>query len=356
MCSELTLSVSNSILKHYDIKPFHKTCEELDRYINRNYKNIVLIVFDGLGYDLLTKNALNGILAKNIKSKLNSVCPSITPAALTSIETGLYPIQTGWIGTNCYFKEYNQTVNLYTGKDKYYDNNIVVGGELLSHKYMPIKHIVDLIYQKNNNVSVAKVSPFGEYKAYSSYDICEHLFEILKTNSRTFTYCYNFQPDYDAHIFGCYSNEVKNKIEEIEKSLESLLSISNDTLIIITADHGLIDLSKTLCFDDFPDISECLLMRPSLDARCISFFVKKEKINVFPKVFNSYFGKQFLLYKKEEIINKNIFGAGIPYKRGLEFIGDYIAIANGDIAIENKNINGGYHDLKADHAGLTSKE
>lgn len=38
-------NVSNSILKHFDVLPYHNTLPELDNIINeRNYKNIVLIL------------------------------------------------------------------------------------------------------------------------------------------------------------------------------------------------------------------------------------------------------------------------------------------------------------------------
>ena len=56
--NDCLVNVSNSILRYYGLKNYHSTSEVLDRYLDNSYKNIVLILYDGLGSKLL-KNKLS---------------------------------------------------------------------------------------------------------------------------------------------------------------------------------------------------------------------------------------------------------------------------------------------------------
>ena len=89
------LGIPNSILAHYGAKPHHATQPILDEKLRNNYKNIVLLVLDGLGLDVLKAHAPNGFLAKNCVAQLSSVYPCATTSALTTFETGLTPVEHG---------------------------------------------------------------------------------------------------------------------------------------------------------------------------------------------------------------------------------------------------------------------
>ena len=68
-----------------------------------------------------------------------------------------------------------------------------------------------------------------------------------------------------------------------------------DTLLIVTADHGHID-NECVNITNYPGICECLDKKPSLEPRVINFFVKRDKEEVFVNEFN----KELLLGKKSE--------------------------------------------------------
>ena len=62
----------------------------------------------------------------------------------------------------------------------------------------------------------------------------------------------------------------ENKIQELEQKL------SDDTIIIISADHGHKDIEKAYTLLDYPEIQECLIMPPSLESRVVTFWVKRK--------------------------------------------------------------------------------
>ena len=43
------LSLSHSILKHYGVSSDYATLSDLDAVLKRGYKNVVVMVFDGMG-------------------------------------------------------------------------------------------------------------------------------------------------------------------------------------------------------------------------------------------------------------------------------------------------------------------
>ena len=87
------ISISNSILKYFDLKPYHDSLKELDKILEKKkYQNVVLLLCDGMG-SINLKNNLekNTFLRKNHLKDITSVFPPTTTAATTSILSGKTP-------------------------------------------------------------------------------------------------------------------------------------------------------------------------------------------------------------------------------------------------------------------------
>ncbi len=95
---ENIVNLSNSILKYMDIETNEKTLNLLDTILEeKDYTNIILQIYDGLGINILMKNAKeDSILRKGLETTITSIFPSSTVAATTSILTGTYPGSHGW--------------------------------------------------------------------------------------------------------------------------------------------------------------------------------------------------------------------------------------------------------------------
>lgn len=98
-------------------------------------------------------------------------------------------------------------------------------------------------------------------------------------------------------------------------------------------------------------------MPPSLEPRFISFWIKSDKKDYFENKFKEKFENDYILYSKEEFMNSNLLGYGKKHKKIDDFIGDYIAIAISDTAI---NL-GTYLSIEkyvklSTHCGLTRNE
>lgn len=347
------LGIPNSILAHYGAKPHHATQSILDEKLSRGYKNIVLLVLDGMGIDVLTVHAPNGFLAKNCVTQLSSVYPCTTVSALTTFETGLTPIEHGWLGWAHYFNEIGKSVELYTNNESGTEHS--VSDKSMAWGTLGYKNLFTQIEEADSSVECCRVSPFGEYWCDTNEAICKHIETLCKKDGRRYIYAYHFQPDKDMHNSGCYSERTKANMVLFDKQIEQLASSLTDTLMIVTADHGLCN-TKLLCIEDYPEIWKCLYAPPTREPRSLSFFVKDENKADFPSLWQKYFDKSFILMTGDEAFNSTYFGSGTPHKRAREFLGDYVALATGDVGIWFRDEKGECPDYKALHAGLCRGE
>src|SRR6185503_18205579 len=67
--------------------------------------NLVLLIVDGLGDNLLMRRAAGGELARRRKRAITSVFPSTTASAITTSYTGRTPVEHGLTGWFQYFGE-----------------------------------------------------------------------------------------------------------------------------------------------------------------------------------------------------------------------------------------------------------
>ena len=170
------LNLINSIIKHYKVKSKYKGIEVLDKELEKNYKNIVFIILDGMGRNLLNQVSPNGFFSQNKKDEITSIYPSTTTAVLNTYYSGKPPIETGWIAWSQYFKEYGRAIDMFSAVDSY-------TGE--SYKDAKID-IYDLISYETVYDKIEKSS-----KDVKAYEInpphCEsHSKRCIKTNDRIF--------------------------------------------------------------------------------------------------------------------------------------------------------------------------
>lgn len=134
------------------------------------------------------------------------------------------------------------------------------------------------------------------------------------------------------HSNGCGSKAVKEALENIEMNVNKLVDELEDTIIIVTADHGHIDTDYVV-LQNYPQICDCLVRLPSLEPRVLIFFIKEGKKEIFEEEFRNEFGDKFLLMPMEEAINNNLFGTGKHHENFRAMLGDYLAIATDDVTI-----------------------
>ena len=161
------------------------------------------------------------------------------------------------------------------------------------------------------------------------------------------------------HTYGTKSKEVNGFVLNAQKQLENMCDKFDDnTLLIISADHGHKDIKKAYTLLDYPEIQECLIMPATLESRVLTFWVKDNMKTEFVKRFNAIFNKEFWLMNKEDFLNKYHFlGYGDMHYKIDDFIGDYVALSVADSMIRLETfLVEGKPIKKSTHCGLTKEE
>jgi predicted AlkP superfamily pyrophosphatase or phosphodiesterase len=179
-----------------------------------------------------------------------------------------------------YFSEIKKSVELFTGKQsgtsyRATEYNIVWDNIGFINLFTQIK-------EADTSVECCRVSSFSEYRTDTNEVICTYLETLCNKDGRRYIYAYHFQPDYDMHHNGCNSERVKADVVLFDKQIEQLSTRLQDTLLIVTADHGLTDIEESL-IEDYPEINECLYAVPTREPRSISLFVKPKFKEIFPE-------------------------------------------------------------------------
>jgi predicted AlkP superfamily pyrophosphatase or phosphodiesterase len=154
------------------------------------------------------------------------------------------------------------------------------------------------------------------------------------------------------HSYGCYSVEAKAWVRELNKRVENMCKGLKDTIVIVTADHGHIDL-KYKFVTDYPNILKMLVRPTSIESRAACFYVKEKYKGGFREQFYKAFGEEFLLLSKDEVIEQKLFGDGKLHPKFEEFIGDFLAVAISDTGIAYSRNSA---QFVSNHAGMTKQE
>ena len=341
-------NLPNSILRYFGAETAGKTLPLLDRYLDKEYKNVVVFLLDGMGKAIVERHlAENGPFRSNQKGIYRSVFLSTTVAATTSIMSGLQPCEHSWLGWDCYYPQVDKNITVFFNYEQ--------GTETPAADYdvprtvTPYETVFDRIHKVGKQAYM--FAPFWEPKTDDIGEMCERVRGLCGEPGQKYIYVYWNQPDGLLHKTGCGSEEVHEAMLTLEATVSALAESLEDSLVIVTADHGHIDTEAAELYD-YPELTDCLIRRPSLEPRVLNLFVKEEKKEFFEREWDRLFGDRFLLMPTEEVIERKLMGTGQPHAMFRRMLGDYLAIATGDLTI----FYSGTNRWLSNHGSLTEDE
>jgi hypothetical protein len=163
------------------------------------------------------------------------------------------------------------------------------------------------------------------------------------------------------HRYGPYSEEVTAEIQAFEFLLKNFVSqLSNatkqETLIMLTADHGVNETQRTHFLKDYPNVANSLQLPPVGDSRTAVLFPKQGQGEKLSSEFERRI-EGFRLVASSELVEKGAFGKTQDSSILQSVVGDLAALSKGPNAMQypyyederNREQRGG-------HGGMTPEE
>lgn len=338
------VNVSSSILKYFGVSPQHKTYEPLDKLLEKNKdKKIVLFLFDAMGKKTLTTyKYVAPFIYKHKFQTVSAVFPPTTAASTTSICNALYPSETGWIGWWAYL---NGTLCTSFSSQIYNSEEFMSPTIVETLKY---SSIFEQINEKNGADIACSVQSFA-LKDPSMKGLIDEV--ERKLPDKKYIYAYLTEPDHYMHTLGEINDTTKGIIADIDNQLKNFVERHKDVLILSLADHDMKNTVPVEYHQDIFDLAKNHIF--SIEPRAATFFVDKDKHELFYNLLKEYYEDDFDIYTKQEVIDLELFGpkeTRSPYFDKL--LGDFLLVSTGDKVFTFPNGEA----LFANHAGGTEEE
>jgi hypothetical protein len=214
----------------------------------------VVFLVDGLGLDLLRAHADAAPFLSSLTNVDDVVCgvPSTTSTSLTSLGTGLPAGMHGMVGYTSRVPGSGQRLNSLKW-DQPIDPRI----------WQPHRTVLELMQDAGIAASSVNDVRFADsgltlcsqrgvpfHGITSVWERLDVVLEVVEAAPRTMTYAYESRLDHAGHGKGCASEEWRTMLMMIDAELADLREeLPCDTVLLVTADHGMVDLPMTDRFD-----------------------------------------------------------------------------------------------------------
>ncbi len=302
-----------------------------DSYIDdfRGIEKVVLFVLDGFGYNRLIahmehfKGAFYDLAERGVLHALTSTFPSTTSTALTSIFTALPPSEHGVIGFNMFVQPYGLIVNTLDMRPVYgYGHGIDIADDFSKNAVPWLSALKDYDIKvrtvtRRNLIGSGLSKVIHKQQDLSGYalssDMVSQCRKLLELPDPMFICVYYGGIDTVEHSYGPYSEESTVEIQAIESLLKSSLfdklsaEVKAKTLLIVTADHGVVKTLQTYMLNE-PRVSSHFLLPPTGDLRSAFFFPKYGQEKALREALEKNI-QGFSIMSSIELIDAGAFGS-----------------------------------------------
>lgn len=352
-------------------------------------ENVVLFLFDGLGYREWKRQAGKGFFGAmttrgNVRP-ISTVFPSTTAAALTTVSTGLTPQEHGLPEWYVYMEEVGAVIlTLPFVRAGEWGRDTLLGA-------MDPRDLFDgrTIFRRLRDSGVPSASFASRTLANSAYsrlsrrganvvpymsasDLSVSLRRHLETSrGPKFIYVYWSSVDTLEHAYGPNTDEAGVEASLISHALqEGFLNrlsrgVAKRTLVMATADHGQLNVNprKTLYLNRFRKVTDSLNSSPSGakippwgSARDVYLSVKEDRLSEMETYLSGKLEGVASVLRTDEAVRLGLFGLGRPTRRFLRRVGNLMILPHGRKMVWYRYAKGESLDMKGHHGGLSRDE
>lgn len=207
----------------------------------------VLIVVDGLGWtNLLSRKAHARVLTRLKRTRLETVIPSTTGAALTSLLTGEIPGAHGLFGYRQLDPEANRLRSTLTDWDNLGDIRNWMRARPLTEQ-ADVAGLNPVAIGRSTHAHSGLTRALLRGAEYRGADTIAERFTValrlLREGNSRFFYVYIDELDRAGHVYGWQSAEWLHALEELDAQVAHFAErLPSGVRCLLTADHGMVDV------------------------------------------------------------------------------------------------------------------
>jgi predicted AlkP superfamily pyrophosphatase or phosphodiesterase len=284
--------------------------------------------------------------------------------------TGLAPQQHGLTGWFTYFQELGSIITVLPFKPRFGGASL---GELnvnvqSLYGHTPVFDLLDvdsfIVTPDSIACSDYSLAHRGkaQVKPYDTLTECFNFTRDIIRSGRQKKYIYTYWPLFDgmSHEKGVNSREVSQHFREIDKTFSHFIDDlkGTNTLVIGTADHGIIDSGPHNCIEleDHRELQDMLTIPLCGERRMAYCYVESGKHGAFKNYINDKFGSDIEVLKSRTVIENNFYGLGEPHPQLHHRTGDFMLSMNKNLTIMD-TVPGEKHFYHVGtHGGLSEQE
>lgn len=336
-------------------------------------EHLVLVLADGFGMNLLEAMDSDSFAPYHLATELQTVFPSTTAAALTSLATAEWPVRHAVLGWFLYLPEVDAVTTILPFVRRS-DEASLIGLGVTPAQAFPVRPAISGMRSRPLSLVPEQLagSVYSNYlsagtpvQGYRGLEraVDEVVRRVTESEEPTFTYLYWPMIDAACHELGTRHPQTVAAVRRLDDELRRLsATMPAGARVVVTADHGLLDTheSQMHWIEPRDALASCLYREPSGDTRVVYFSVGKGQEARFRDKFSRRFEGRFVLLSRDEALELGLFGQGTPSCQTGQRLGDLVAISLGADIIRFDYLGvgrGGFTvpDL-AHHSGLTPTE
>ncbi|MFZ3452422.1 alkaline phosphatase family protein [Arthrobacter sp. 7Tela_A1] len=329
-------------------------------------RRVCVVMVDGLGRSLLKQRAGHAPFLRSLLDSgrtLTAAFPTTTAASLASFGTGLAPGQHGMVGYDVFDPGQDKVVNMLGNWDAGVDpvrwqpfpTVLERAAEHLPVTTVSLPRFADSAMTRAALRGGSYVSGTGIHARVQAAA------EELGSAKRMLMYFYFNELDKTGHRHGAQSSEWGGTLEEIDSALKRFTSkVPSDTLVLLTADHGMVDAAPQDRIDFAADPALVDGVRHTAgDPRMVQLHLEPDApagtVDRLAAAWQKSFGSRAWILTRAQAVEAGLFGPVRP--EVLPRIGDLLIAAREPIALyDTRRASPSALQMVGQHGSLTRAE
>jgi hypothetical protein len=302
----------------------------------RAARGVLLVMIDGLGYHTYRRHG--SWLTAHLRGSITSVFPSATSSAITTVHTGRSPAGHAVVGWNMHLPEAGGVTTLLPFRPR--DSKVGLSGRGFSVQsfvgappmtrtwafdsvHVLPKQLASSAYS-TAMAGTARRIPAGTLGQWTQRTIDA----VRGDPAPRYVYAYWAELDSRSHRSGTNSAAARRHLREIERAVGRMITAlaGTGTLIVVTADHGFIDVGELHRVEDHPELCRALSLPLSGEGRVAYCHVKPGFGETFAAYVRENLGHAFELHPAARLVEAGWFGPEAPDPRLSDRVGDWVLV------------------------------